>query len=179
MGLAERFTARVSKNPIWRFLLGAEKIIMIVCSIIPVLGVCYNVITRYILHKNFFGMDDILMILMITMYFWGAGYASYDEEQISADIVTSLMKSEKKIMVMRVIQNVVSTFVCLIYAKWFWDYIAYNFVAGSRTSVLKVPYWIPQSAIFAAFALMFLYHLYHSVEKILRVVDMNREGREA
>ncbi|MCI8513828.1 MAG: TRAP transporter small permease [Lachnospiraceae bacterium] len=179
MGLAERFTARINKNPIWRVLLGAEKIVMVVCSILPVFGVCYNVITRYILHKNFFGMDDVLMVLMITMYFWGAGYASFAEEQISADIVTSLMKSERKITIMRVIQNILSTVVCLIYAKWFWDYVAFNFTAGSRTPVMKMPYWIPQSAIFVAFALMFLYHLYHSVEKILQVMDKKREGKEA
>ena len=118
MGLADRFETKVNKNPVWKFFLKAETSISTVCAFIGVLGVCYNVVGRYIFHKNFFGMDDLLMIVMIFMYFLGSAFASYDEQQISADILTSFMKNPLKIKSLRAFQEGASALVCGVYTVW-------------------------------------------------------------
>ena len=179
MGLAERFEERVNKNLIWRFFLKAETSISTACAIIGVLGVCYNVVGRYLFHRNFFGMDDLLMIVMIFMYFLGGAFASYGEAQISADILTSFISSDRKKHMLRVFQEGMSALICAVYTVWLFEYVAYNFAAGSRTPVLKRPYFIPQSSLLIGFFFMSLYHAYNTILYILRTIDDGRARKEA
>ena len=179
MGLAYRFETKVNKNPVWKFFLKAETSISTVCAFIGVLGVCYNVVGRYIFHKNFFGMDDLLMIVMIFMYFLGSAFASYDEQQISADILTSFMKNPLKIKSLRAFQEGASALVCGVYTVWLFEYVSYNFAGNSRTPVLKVPYWIPQSALLIGFFFMTVYHIYNMILYVLRTIDLKNAEKEA
>ena len=179
MGLAERFERAVNRNILWRFFLNAETTISVGCAIVGVLGVCYNVITRYIFHKNFFGMDDLLAIVMIYMYFLGCAFASYDRQQIKADILSSFVKNPFKSRVLRAFQEVFSAAVCGLYTVWLAEYVYFNFEAGSVTSVLKCPQWVPQASLLIGFFFMTVYHSYNGIFDTLSAIDISRERKGA
>ena len=178
MGLAERFEARVNRNPIWRFFLKVETSVSTVCAFIGIFGICYNVVGRYIFHRNFFGMDDLLMIVMMFMYYLGSAFASFDEQQIKADILTSFIKNPFKNQCLRAFQEGASSLICGIYTVWLYEYVSYNFGNMSKTPVLKVPYFIPQSALFIGFLFMTVYHGYNMILYILRAIDIKNPELE-
>ena len=73
-----------------RFFKLLEKIlrfVLIFTGIAIVLLVTYYVITRYLLGTNFSGFEELCILIVVWMYFFGAANASREQSHISADML--------------------------------------------------------------------------------------------
>ena len=79
-----------------RFFKLLEKIlrfVLIFTGIAIVLLVTYYVITRYLLGTNFNGFEELCILIVVWMYFFGAANASREQSHISADMLDLFVKN--------------------------------------------------------------------------------------
>ena len=154
---------RFQESLFWNVLLKIERVLLIVCSLTTVLLICLSVFMRYILHKNFYGSEESIIIFAFWLYFLGASYGSFDKSHIKADIASVYIKNARIRDAVALVASMVTVFVNLVITKWAWDYVVWGIQKMPRTTGLKIPLVIPQSAILIGLILMCFYHVYYLV----------------
>ncbi len=167
---------RLNQNRFFRWFLKIQDIILVVCNLGSACVVVYTVILRYFLKKDFIGADEILVILMIWMYCVGGAYGSYEGSHITADILSSYMKDEKKQKILVIFQQLVSIFVVAVMTFFIWKYLGWSFAKKGLSTTLKYPLVIPQSALGVGFTLMLIFHIIHFIDAITSLVAMKKKA---
>lgn len=165
---------RLNQNRLFKWFLKLQDIILVVCNLGSACVVVYTVILRYFLKKDFIGADEILVILMIWMYCVGGAYGSYEGTHITADILSSYMKDEKKQRILAIFQQVVSIFVVAFMTYFIWKYLGWSFSKKGLSTTLKYPLIIPQSALGVGFTLMLIFHVIHLIDDIHALFSMKK-----
>lgn len=150
----------------WDFLVGIQKIILIVASLAVVLGISLQVFFRYVLEINLFGMEEIIVIFAFWLYFIGASYGTYERSHITADILTVYISSQKLKNLVRVIITLITLLLCLLFTYWAVDFFMWGIEQGARSTSLHIPMTIPQSSIFVGFILMSFYLIVHFINDV-------------
>lgn len=151
------------------FLLKIQRFIMFTSSILIVIGLSITVVLRYILKMDLFGMEDLLIIPVFSLYFFGATYGSYENSHISADILDSYIKNPKTILKVRIFTNALSIAASGIFSFWAIQYFLWSFDKMESTSGWHIPLFIPHGIVMIGFILMTMYmliHLYNQIQQI-------------
>lgn len=166
---------KLEQNFVFKAFLKLQSFLLIVCNLGSAFIVVFNVFMRYVLRVDFFGMDEVLLILMIWMYCIGGAYGSYEGSHITADILGSYIKDEKKLKILKVIQNLVSILVLVIMTFYVWKYLSWSFQKGGRSTALKYPLIIPQLSLGIGFTLMLIFHGIHFIDAIFSLFHKGSE----
>jgi len=158
----------VTKTRFWKFLLVLVKYLMVACSIIATGCIIYAVILRYIFKSNFYGSDEVILLFAFWLYFMGAVYGSYEDSHIKADLVNVYVKNIRVKDFISLIAQVIMIIVNIVLIIWAWDYFLWGLEKMPRSTGLKIPLVIPQSAIFFGFLLMVFYHIVHFIRNTYR-----------
>ncbi|MCI8609753.1 MAG: TRAP transporter small permease subunit [Firmicutes bacterium] len=164
---------------IWNFLLTIEKTIMIVASIGVVLLIFISVIMRYILEKNFPGMEELVVMVAFWIYFMGGTYGSYENSHITADILSVFVKNEKAQTVIKFIREIITMVILFAASYCAVELMAYTAQAGAVSAVLKVSMMIVYAPIFVGIFMMNFYSVAHVVEYGLVLLGKKRLEVEA
>lgn len=135
---------------------------------------------RYVLAKDFYGMEELVLIIAFWMYFVGSAVATKEDTQVSADLISSLLKSERQKAVLSVIRTVITTLLYILLAKWAWDYLLWSISLRPTTAVYKLPMSIQHAALVVSFFLSTLYeieHLCHACIALKEAFSNNGEGQ--
>lgn len=152
-----------------RFSLKIQRFIMFASSILIVIGLSLTVVFRYILKMDLFGMEDLLIIPVFCLYFFGATYGSYENSHISADILDTYVKNEKILLIIRTFTNIISIVASGIFSFWAFQYFLWSYDKMESTSGWHIPLFIPHGIVMIGFILMTMYmliHLYNQVQQI-------------
>jgi len=68
---------KIQQSLLWEILLKIQRYILVFVTIVIVSVRGGVVITRYLLHVNFLGYDEIILVAAYWMYFIGSARASY------------------------------------------------------------------------------------------------------
>lgn len=147
----------------WKILLKTEQALMIICSSAMALLIVFNVVLRYVFNQNFYGSEEIILIFAFWLYFLGAAYGSMENSHIKADLANVYIKNQRAKEGVALIAMMVTTTVNLIILKWALDYMIWDIIKMPKSTGLKIPLIVPQSAIFVGLALMAFYHVYYLV----------------
>lgn len=159
----------IESNMFWKALIRVQEIVLVVSSVSAVLLIVASVVARYILKTDFFGMEDVLLISTIWMYFVGSSYGSYEDSHIKADILTNSIKNENTKKVINLIEKTVSCIIIAILAWWCIDFVRWNLITMPVSPALKIPLITSQSAVAIGFVLMFFFQAYHLYKAVLRM----------
>ena len=162
-------------------LLAAEHTVTIICCVAIVLLVFVSVVMRYIFKSSFQGMEELIMLFAFGIYFIGAALSSREETQITADVMSLVVKKPRSRNLLRAFQNLVDGVLIGICGVFSLEEMFFVLDAGSRTTGLKMPLWVIYTVIFIGLFLMAFYALVHSVEyfvKFLRYSKEEKEGQE-
>ena len=162
-------------------LLAAEHTVTIICCIAIVLLVFVSVAMRYIFKSSFQGMEELIMLFAFGIYFIGAALSSREETQITADVMSLVVKKPRSKNLLRAFQNLADGVLIGICGVFSLEEMFFVLDAGSRTAGLKLPLWVVYTVIFIGLFLMAFYALVHSVEyfvKFLRYGKEEKEGQE-
>lgn len=143
---------------------------MILASFLIILGIACTVLLRYIFKMDLFGIEELIIIPSIWLYFMGASYASYEKSHISADIVSSYIKNEKTLIAISIIRGVLSCIIVSIVSYWTLQFLIWGVSSGGKTPVWNIPMYISIIAVFIGFLFMLIYSVFHLVEDIRRIV---------
>ncbi len=168
---------------IWKAALRIERGILALASMAAVICVCASVFMRYILKVDFFGLEEVITLLAMWIYWIGGVYGSYEKSHITADVSNLFIKTNKGKKRLDIVVGILTVFISGVFAYWSIVYYAvWNIQAGTKTIGLHIPYLASNIAITIGFVMMFLYSLYHLIRVFMpagaRVARERREGVE-
>lgn len=150
-------------------LLGLQRWILFICCALVVVGLFVQVVLRYLLGTTVLGLNELILIPAIWMYFIGASYASAQGTHISADVLQVYLRSDRIKQIVQVIVNTVSLAVGLVLSWWACLYIQHSLDRPGATPVFGLPLIVVQSAVVVGFVLMTCYtaaHLYTAITEL-------------
>lgn len=141
----------------WAGLLRFQRWVMFLSCAAIIIGLFAEVVCRYILKTSIFGMNELVLIPAIWMYFIGASYAAHQGSHISANVLQVYLRSERAKAVLRLAIAIISIVLGVIFTYWASFYVLDSVRRGATTSIFDLPLVIPQSAVVVGFVLMVLY----------------------
>lgn len=144
-----------------------ERFILIAASLLCAGIVAVGVFTRYVLHVDFYGQEELITLIATWLYWIGGTYASYENSHIQADVLSTMLKNPKVLFILKIITFVISIVVCAVLTMWSFKYSMDAFRINSITSGLKIPMVTSQIALFVGFTLMLIHTLINLI-KILK-----------
>ncbi len=151
---------------IWNFLLKAESAIMMTANIGVAILVFISVVIRYLLEKNTGGMEELIVIVAIWIYFMGGTYGSYENSHITADFLSIFVHSERGHRIITVVRNCISVLILFGASYCAMELLLYSIENPSATSILKIPMIVVYLPVFLGIFLMTFYTIVHCVESI-------------
>ncbi len=152
---------------LWRLILGLERFILVAVSVLAVACVVGSVVMRYVLQSDLYGVEEIIILLAMWLYFIGGAYGGYEGSHITADVLSGHLKSRKVKKAVNITVGVISVFCSLVLAKWGLDYLSFSLKINAKTISLHLPLFLSQLPIGLCFILSFIYSIYHLVNIIL------------
>lgn len=175
----EKTTLAIEKTFLWNAALKALRFLIFICGVIPLVLITISVFMRYVLHKDFFGYEDIVLLFTLWLYYLAATYATWEESHIKGDMMSFLFKSGKAKKYYNISLNAFGVICMAFWMKWGFEYVVWNFNAGGRTSALKMPLIASELAIYIGIFGLFFYSLFHLVKYIkMRPEELLLKGED-
>ena len=161
---------------LWKWLLKAERFVMIFCCAAVIITVGMGVVCRYILNINFTAKDELLIIFALWLYFiGGAEGGNYRDDHIKADVLSVFIKNEKINHIIDIIVKAISLVVSILLANWAIQYLDLCLTLGGETRILGIPMLASRGALVVGYILPVIYTIYHMILTILNV-DTKKMG---
>src|SRR5699024_250556 len=141
----------------WKRLIDLQKIILILFNIFSILGIGISVLFRYVLKINLVGYEEVIMTLVIWLYFIGSVHGSYERSHITVDLISEYVKSEKVKQAFQLFISIITAAFCLLFTYWGLEFFLWSLESGGKLTSTGIPKVIPQSAVFFGFLLMSLH----------------------
>ncbi len=161
------------------FLVTLQKAILIITNGACALIVAVGVFMRYILHKDFFGQEEIITVIAMWLYWIGGVYSSYRDDHISADVVSTMLKNYRIKKILRIFVLIVSLVILVIFCKWSVDYVSWSIQEWARSMGLKIPLIYGQGALCVGFFGMTFFTLIQLIKELTGYGKVVREPEEA
>jgi TRAP-type C4-dicarboxylate transport system permease small subunit len=163
----------IGDSKIARGIKNIYQVFLFISGAVIVLAMVATVLMRYVFKTDLFGMEEIILTVVVWFYFFGGVNGSMEDSQISADIISTLVKNKKVKWVFKIIARIVEIIAIVFFIILSFQLLAVNFKRMPTTQGLKIPYVVPQMAIFIGFTLMLPYTIGHFI------VDLwSRSGSE-
>lgn len=143
---------------------------MIVAGSIVTVLVFVEVMLRYVFGSPLFGVEEMVCLIAMWLYFIGASYGAYDRTHIKAELIHLWFKTRRSKAVVNSLSSLITFTLSLIMIKWSYPYLIWGIKKGETSQALLLPMVLSQSAIFFGAALMSLYFLVELVDHILETL---------
>jgi TRAP-type C4-dicarboxylate transport system permease small subunit len=155
---------------VWNGLLNGQKLFMIVAGSIVTVLVFVEVMLRYVFGSPLFGVEEMVCLIAMWLYFIGASYGAYDRTHIKAELIHLWFKTQRSKAVVNSFSSLITLTLSLIMIKWSYPYLIWGIKKGETSQALLLPMVLSQSAIFFGAVLMSLYFLVEFVDHILETL---------
>lgn len=173
--MRQKIENKVEHFFLWRWLLGAERIIMVICSIAVLLIIFAGVICRRVLGVNFTSSEELLVIFALWLYFiGGVEGGNYRDDHIKADVLSVFVSKETAIHTVNTVVKFISLVVSVVLAVWAWQYFQFCQMVGGKTLVLKLPMMCSRFALVLGYTLPVVYNIYHFILSVCDLIDLHR-----
>ena len=157
-----------------RALLRVEEYVVVVTGLTACVVIMTSAFMRYVLSKDFYGAEELIILCAFWLYFIGSALASREDSHLTADLLVSLIKTQRRKAALNIVRHGLSLIISLLVTFWTYKYIVWILHMGPHTPVLKFPTIFMQIPIFICFILMNLYILGHLISDI-RVLSARKE----
>lgn len=131
------------------------------------------VVARYILHKDIYGNEEIILIIAWWLYFIGAMNGSMEDSQIKAEMVDIFVQNHKILMKIKAVAKFIEGVVFAASAVLSVNLVNLNMIKMPKTTALKIPFIAAQIPIAIGFTFMSFYAFYYAM---LYISDKRTEG---
>lgn len=143
---------------------------LVVISGIAVCGLIFaGAIMRYILHTDFYGSEELILLAAFWLYFMGSALAAKHDTHIQAEMLDMFIKNAKVHKVAEVIKHVISLGMCILASVWSIQYVIWNINIGMKSNVFRFPMFITVLPIAISFVIWTLYCLRNIVKSIMDI----------
>lgn len=156
----------------------AFSVVIVVNSLLMTLIIAGAAAARYIFKSNFYGYEEIAVLVAFWLYFIGAAYGSYNNTHVSADIVDAYFKDGPAKRLLTLARNVVALSVCGLFTYFAFGFFEFGFMGPLGTGefkptsmVWRIPLWTSYAAILTGLVFMegyFLRDFVRSVKALMK-----------
>jgi len=158
---------------IWNGLIHLQKIFMLVAGSIITVLVFVEVVLRYVLGSPLFGVEELICLIAMWLYFIGASYGAYERSHIKAELIHIWFKKPRTYALIKAISSLITFILSIIMISWTYPYFIWGITKGETSQALLIPMVLSQSAIFVGAILMSLYFLTELVDYIFQSLGKN------
>ena len=144
-----------------------QKWFMIVAGFSVTVLVFIEVLLRYVFGSPLFGVEELVCLIAMWLYFIGASYGAYERSHIKAELVHLWFKTPRSHALVNSLSSFITFVLCIIMIKWSYPYFIWGIKKGETSQALLLPMVLSQSAVFFGSILMSLYFLVELVDHIL------------
>lgn len=162
----------------WRWLHSFFKIATIAFLMATVAVIFFIVLMRYIFHFNLYGMDEILTIVTMWLYFMGGIYGTYEESHIQGDLLNLVWTQRWQYKAHKIYIYAVCVFLMALWSYWGVKYFGNCIGSPRRNTATKLPFWINQIPIAIGMWGMLFYSVYHFIRNIINPVSSYQTREE-
>lgn len=155
------------KSKFWNILIKIQRVILFLTSLLVTLVISSGAIMRYIFKVDFYGIEDITLVIAFFMYFTGGMYASYSKTHITAEVIPNHIKNKRSRNKLLIFKSLFTVVLSWLFTYWGFSMIKWTFLQGGKTATLNIPLTIPQGMVFIGFFFMSFYFTVYAIEDIL------------
>lgn len=164
-----KYIDAMESSRFYKILLQAQKAVMFATNVVLILVLGIVVLCRHVLHVDFFGFDEIILLAAFWMYFIGSSYAMQEKTHIKADILANVMSPFANRLA-KVLSGIVQTAISAFLIVMSFNLVMRSMVAKAVTSAWNIPFYVPQMAILVGFALMTFYSAIHCARDTIEML---------
>ncbi|MDR3165015.1 MAG: TRAP transporter small permease [Synergistaceae bacterium] len=154
------------KNILDKVLVGFFSLILVINSLAMTLMITCAALARYVFKFNFYGYDEIVVLIAFWMYFMGAAYGAYNNTHVTADIIDAYFPPGVARKILTFLRWLITSVACGLFVYYGYGYIKFsfmgpleNFMAIPKSMVWRIPLWTSHAAIFFGLIFMEIYFL--------------------
>ncbi|MCD8140304.1 MAG: TRAP transporter small permease [Planctomycetaceae bacterium] len=125
-------------------------------------------IFRYILHRDFFGGEEIIVFFAFWMYFIGSAVASYEDTHITADIIRTCLRTKRGFLFMDLLRFAISLFAFGILLWMAYNLVHFDVARRARSATFHYPMWWVHISLLISFFLSCCYTVMNAVKAVIR-----------
>lgn len=144
---------------IWNSLVTLQRWFLIIAGIFVSVLVFVEVMLRYVFGSPLFGVEELVCLIAMWLYFIGATYGAYERSHIKAELAYLWFKTPRSYALVRSISSFITLVLAIIMIKWSYPYFIWGITKGETSQALLLPMVLSQSAVFFGAILMSLYFL--------------------
>lgn len=148
-----------------------NKILITVFSVVIALGsialtciIAGAAAARYVFKTNFYGYEEIAVLVAFWLYFSGAAYGAYNNTHVSADVVDAYFPESRVKRLLTFLRWLVTVCICGLFTFYGYGFFEFGFVGPlgnfqflPTSMVWRIPLWTSYSAIFIGLIFMEVY----------------------
>ncbi|WP_106229570.1 TRAP transporter small permease [Halomonas ventosae] len=156
-----------------------EKLAMLMKAVVTVLGIFVSfaivvgIVSRALLGKPVFGIEELILMAAMWLYMLGAALASRERSHLSADFIQAFSKNRTLNDIARLIATGLSVVMAGFFVAWSYSLFAWGFEKGQVTPVFSIPQYISQASLFVASILLLIYALRDFIHDASKLVVKN------
>lgn len=154
---------------LWKGLLAVQKGFIIIAGCVVAILIFVEVMLRYVFGSPLFGVEEMVTLIAMWLYFLGASYGAYERSHIKAELVHLWFKTPKSLAIVKSIASVITVALALIMVSWSYPYFIWGIKEGETSQALLLPMVLSQSAVFFGSILMSIYFIAELVDNVLAI----------
>ena len=122
---------------------------------------------RFIPGVKLYGTAELITLAATWMYFLGAGYVSYRNKHITADVLSWLFTEDSLVAKwLGLLGSFLGILVCAFYGYLAWAFMVFVATEGQRSTDLGYPRIILVSAVGVGFLVMGIFSIYRFAKEV-------------
>jgi TRAP-type C4-dicarboxylate transport system permease small subunit len=165
------------KNKFDKIMVGLFSIVLVVNSLAMTLIITAAAASRYIFKVNFYGYDEIAVLVAFWLYFIGAAYGAYNNSHVTADIIDAYFPEGSARKVLTFLRWSVTSFACGLFVYYGLGYFMFSFAGPlgdyqiiPRSMVWRIPLWTSHLSITTGLVFMEFYFLRNLVLSVKALI---------
>ena len=154
----------------WNGLVKLQEVMLIITSVLVALSLNVMVFLRYVLKADLYGIEEIIVLIVMWLYFIGGSYGSYKKSHIKAGLVAMFVKNGKALLWIELVQSLFTAFLFVVISIYSIQFLSWDFVVQSKTPLHQIPYAVGHAAVTVGFILMAFYALVYLIIDIRKIV---------
>ncbi|GAI80820.1 unnamed protein product, partial [marine sediment metagenome] len=89
-----------------------------------------EVVLRYVLGSPLFGVEELICLIAMWLYFIGASYGAYERSHIKAELIHIWFKKPRTYALIKAIGSLITFILSIIMISWTYPYFIWGITKG-------------------------------------------------
>ena len=148
-----------------------QRLAQAICFLLILAIFFITIIARLVFMSDFPGMEEIVMLLAVWLYMFGAALGTYDDSHISADLVSTLIKSSRGKAMHKLYVFTINALISGYFLNLAWTWFQFNLMMNPLSTVWRFPMLIAYASILFGFVFIFIYTIMHLIITIHKLAQ--------